>query len=143
MTAFLISDAYLGGICNAETPSGCLDGNAGCNDSICQCVVEFSDINGTCKAGKPASNDAAIRLPCRSVFLFVPCIFKQMRTKNKEETETYVFNKLELIQDFYISAHGSKTALLLQLLCFYVGYYKCFIVLVLLFLIFSSVIAWQ
>ena len=95
MTAFPISDAYLGGICNAETPSGCFDENAGCNDSVCQCVVEFSDINGTCKAGKPARNDAATRLSGRSGFHFVPCIFKQMRTKNKEETETHVFNKLE------------------------------------------------
>ena len=53
MTNVPIADAYLGGICNAETLSGCLDDNAECKDSICQCIVEFSDINGTCKAGKP------------------------------------------------------------------------------------------
>ena len=33
-----------------------LDKNAECKDSICQCIVEFSDINGTCKAGKPITD---------------------------------------------------------------------------------------
>ena len=65
MTVFPISDAYLGGICNAETPSGCFDENAGCKDSVCQCIVEFSDINGTCKAGKSLINDAELRVPGR------------------------------------------------------------------------------
>ena len=49
-----ITDAYLGGICNAITQSGCIDENAECNNSICQCIVQFSDINGTCKAGIPS-----------------------------------------------------------------------------------------
>ena len=51
---FGIIDAYLGGICSAETQSGCLDENTECNDSICQCIAGFADINGTCKAGKPS-----------------------------------------------------------------------------------------
>ena len=51
---FNIADAYLGGLCNAETLSGCLDVNAVCKYSICQCNAEYSDINGTCKAGKPS-----------------------------------------------------------------------------------------
>ena len=56
MTNVSIADAYLGGICNAETPSSCSDENAECKDSICQCIVEFSDINRTCKAGKPITD---------------------------------------------------------------------------------------
>ena len=34
------SDAYLGGICNAETPSGCLVENTECKDFICQCITK-------------------------------------------------------------------------------------------------------
>ena len=56
MTNVPIADAYLGGICNAETPSGCLDENAECKDSICQCIMKFSDMNGKCKAGKPITD---------------------------------------------------------------------------------------
>ena len=47
-----ISDGFLGGICNANTSSGCFDRNADCIDSICQCSKDFTDINGTCTAGK-------------------------------------------------------------------------------------------
>ena len=63
MTCIPIADAYLEGVCNAETPSGCLDANAECKKSICQCVVEFSDINGTCKAGKGPITDTENILP--------------------------------------------------------------------------------
>ena len=49
---FYIADAYLEGICNANTTSGCLDENAECKDSVCHCSKEYSNINGTCKAGK-------------------------------------------------------------------------------------------
>ena len=59
---FPVADGYLGGICKAEAPSGCLEEKADCKDSICQCVVEFSDINGTCKAGKILLDDTEIRL---------------------------------------------------------------------------------
>ena len=48
----LSTDGYLGGICSANTTSGCFDSNAECRDSVCQCVQSFTDINGTCKAGK-------------------------------------------------------------------------------------------
>ena len=64
---FLFADAYLGGICNAGTPSGCLDENAECKDSICQCIVEFTDINGTCKAGKPIFDVDKMPFPFRNV----------------------------------------------------------------------------
>ena len=57
MTNFPFADGYLGGLCNAETPSGCLDDNAECKGSLCQCIVEFSDVNGTCKAGKLSVED--------------------------------------------------------------------------------------
>ena len=49
---FPMTDAYTGGICSANTTSGCLDENAECKDSICQCVMQYTNINGTCKAGK-------------------------------------------------------------------------------------------
>ena len=49
---FLITDAYLGGICNANTTSGCLDKNAECKDSVCHCITEYTNIDGICKAGK-------------------------------------------------------------------------------------------
>ena len=50
MTLFL--DGLLGGICNANTSSGCLDQNAECTGSICQCSGDFTNINGICMAGK-------------------------------------------------------------------------------------------
>ena len=49
---FITADAYLGGSCNANTTSGCLDLNAECKDSVCHCIMEYTNINGTCKAGK-------------------------------------------------------------------------------------------
>ena len=48
----LFSDGALGGICNADTSSGCTDDNAECRNSVCQCVQAFTDIDGICKAGK-------------------------------------------------------------------------------------------
>ena len=47
-----IADAYLEGICNANTTSGCLAENAECKDSVCYCIMEYTNINGTCKAGE-------------------------------------------------------------------------------------------
>ena len=46
------SDGAFGGICNANTSSGCIDANAECRNAICQCVATFTDIDGMCKAGK-------------------------------------------------------------------------------------------
>ena len=89
MTDLSILDAYLGGICNAETPSGCLDENVVCKDSVCQCIVEFSDINGTCKAGKSPINDAETRLSGHLFFLFIPCHLKQISPKNREDAEAH------------------------------------------------------
>ena len=48
----LFLDGLLGGICNANTSSGCLDQNAECTGSICQCSGDFTNINGICMAGK-------------------------------------------------------------------------------------------
>ena len=48
----IIFDGLLGGICNVNTSSGCLDQNAECTGSICQCSGDFTNINGICMAGK-------------------------------------------------------------------------------------------
>ena len=45
-------DGVLGGVCNGNTANGCIDDNAVCNDSVCQCVQMFTDIDGVCKAGE-------------------------------------------------------------------------------------------
>ena len=47
-------DGYLDGVCSANMTSGCFDSNAECRESVCQCVQNFTDINGKCKAGKLA-----------------------------------------------------------------------------------------
>lgn len=73
MDIFPFTDGYLGGICNANTTSGCMDVNAVCQNSICQCNVQFTDINGTCKAGKSKVFYLKSLLNAKSCIVFDSC----------------------------------------------------------------------
>ena len=46
----------MGGNCFGNTESGCYDVNAGCRDNMCKCNDGFTDIDGTCTAGKSFLN---------------------------------------------------------------------------------------
>ena len=52
LLSIYLADGTIGGNCDANTTSGCYDVNAECKDAVCQCIVGFTDINGTCIAGK-------------------------------------------------------------------------------------------
>ena len=49
---FICTDGTVGGNCYGKTESGCYDVNAGCRDNTCKCNDGFTDVDGTCTAGK-------------------------------------------------------------------------------------------
>ena len=53
---FYCTDGTVGGNCFGNTESGCYDVNAGCRDNMCKCNDGFTDIDGTCTAGKSFLN---------------------------------------------------------------------------------------
>ena len=49
---YYLSDGTVGGKCEANTSSGCLDPHAVCVQAVCTCVQGYFDIDGVCKAGQ-------------------------------------------------------------------------------------------